>query len=307
MEKICNDKQILNPITNRCVNKNGIIGKKLLIDNEKIHLFWENNSCYIDSILIALFHNKNIDILNYPLIIYKNDKLNLLTKKINNELINLFEIIYKRKKHNTCSILRKTINNFYNKLIKFNPNKQIIDKNENWTNSQLDIFDFLNLFQNIYNIPDDLKFKEGNNINYSNFIFNIPTDLIINKKKLYINKILPSFNIKNNKKIFKTTLLKSDKLFLNIYRNIETFKLDTKIIPAKILKLPDNSFNLYLTSIIIHYGNHHSGHYICLYKSNNKWFEYNDLNNSPIYIGNLNKIIQNNNYISNIVGLLYIK
>jgi len=61
MEKICNDKQILNPITNRCVNKNGIIGKKLLIDNEKIHLFWENNSCYIDSILIALFHNKNID------------------------------------------------------------------------------------------------------------------------------------------------------------------------------------------------------------------------------------------------------
>jgi hypothetical protein len=307
MEKICNDKQILNPITNRCVNKNGIIGKKLLIDNEKIHLFWENNSCYIDSILIALFHNKNIDILNYPLIIYKNYKLNLLTKKINNELINLFEIIYKRKKHNTCSILRKTINNFYNKLIKFNPNKQIIDKNENWTNSQLDIFDFLNLFQNIYNIPDDLKFKEGNNINYSNFIFNIPTDLIINKKKLYINKILPSFNIKNNKKIFKTTLLKSDKLFLNIYRNIETFKLDTKIIPAKILKLPDNSFNLYLTSIIIHYGNHHSGHYICLYKSNNKWFEYNDLNNSPIYIGNLNKIIQNNNYISNIVGLLYIK
>jgi len=83
MEKICNDKQILNPITNRCVNKNGIIGKKLLIDNEKIHLFWENNSCYIDSILIALFHNKNTDILNYPLIIYKNDKLNLLTKKIN--------------------------------------------------------------------------------------------------------------------------------------------------------------------------------------------------------------------------------
>jgi hypothetical protein len=307
MEKICNDKQILNPITNRCVNKNGIIGKKILIDNEKIHLFWENNSCYIDSILIALFHNKNIDILKYPLIIYKNDKLNLLTKKINNELINLFEIIYKRKKHNTCSILRNTINNFYNKLIKFNPDKQIINKNENWTNSQLDIFDFLNLFQNIYNIPDDLKFKEGNNTNYSNFIFNIPTDLIINKKKIYINKILPSFNIKNNKKIFKTTLLKSDKLFLNIYRNMETFKLDTKIIPSNIIKLPENSFNLYLTSIIIHYGNHHSGHYICLYKSNNKWFEYNDLNKSPIYIGNLNKIIQNNNYISNIVGLLYIK
>jgi uncharacterized protein YbbC (DUF1343 family) len=40
MDKICSEKQILNKETKRCVNKNGMIGKKILIKNEKIHLFW---------------------------------------------------------------------------------------------------------------------------------------------------------------------------------------------------------------------------------------------------------------------------
>jgi hypothetical protein len=307
MEKKCNEKQILNPISNRCVNKKGIIGKKLLIQNEKIHLFWNNNSCYIDSFLVALFHNKNKFFLNYPLIIYKNSKLNFLVDSINYQLNILYDIISNRKKNNNCNLLRKNINLFYKKITKINSNIKIIDKNENWTNSQLDIFDLFNLFQHIYNFPNNLKFKEGNNINYSSFIFNIPIDLLINKNIIYIKKIFPSYNIKNNNLIITTTLLKTDMLFLNVFRNLQTFKLDTKIIPANIIKLPENSFNLYLTSLIIHYGNYDSGHFICLYKSNNKWFEYDDLQKSPIYLGSLNKIIQNDNYISNIVGLIYSK
>ena len=81
------------------------------------------------------------------------------------------------------------------------------------------------------------------------------------------------------------------------------------IIPPKILKLPNNSFNLHLTSIIIHYGNFQTGHYICLYNLNGSgmWFEYDDLKNKSLYIGNLSKVIKNENYISNIVGLIYSK
>lgn len=59
MEKKCNDKQILNPKTNRCVKKNGLIAKKIIINNELINLAWKNNSCYLDSLLVALFHNNN--------------------------------------------------------------------------------------------------------------------------------------------------------------------------------------------------------------------------------------------------------
>ena len=64
---------------------------------------------------------------------------------------------------------------------------------------------------------------------------------------------------------------------------------------------------MYLNSIIIHYGNNKSGHYICLYKYYNKWFEYDDLQQKSTYIGSLNKIIQNDNYISNITALVYSK
>jgi hypothetical protein len=308
MEKLCKEKQIYNIETKKCVNKNGIIGKKILIKNEKIHLFWKKHSCYIDSILVALFHNKNI--LNFPLKKYNNEELNNLIHLIHNELIKLFDIISNRKIFNEkyCSLLRKLLSNFYKKLINIHPKtNKIIDIQENWLDSQLDVFDFLDLCEHIFDITNNLKIKEGTNLYFSNLIFNIPIDLLINKNKVFIKKILPSFNIKNDKFIFTTSLLKTDNLFLKIFRNLETSKLNTKLIPSKTLKLPENSFNLYLNSIIIHYGNYKNGHYICLYKYNDKWFEYDDLQNKPTYIGSLNKIIQNDNYTSNIIGLIYSK
>ena len=49
--KECPEKKILNPITNRCVNINGKIGKSILKNNYNINISNENNSCYIDSSL----------------------------------------------------------------------------------------------------------------------------------------------------------------------------------------------------------------------------------------------------------------
>jgi ubiquitin C-terminal hydrolase len=308
--KKCKENKILNPKTNICVNKNGIIGKKIAINNEIIHLYWKNMSCYLDSVLVSLFHDNDINLINYPLIKFKNKNLNIKANNLKNELFNIYEIIAERKinkKKEKCSLLRKIIDDFYNNLIKIYPDKIIIGENENWIDSQLDVFDFLNLYEKIFNIPNNIIFKEGNNLHYSNFFYNIPNELLLNKNKVFIKKILPSFKIKNNDLIIKTTLLKADKLFIKIFRNLHYFKLETKIIPAKTLKLQDNNFDLYLTSLIIHYGNNIGGHYICLYKYNEKWFEYDDMNKSPTYIGSLNKIIQNDNYTSNIVGLIYSK
>ena len=308
--KICDDNKILNPKTNICVKKSGIIGKKLLIYNEKIHLFWKKNSCYLDSVLVSLFHDNDINLINYPLIKFKNQDLNKKASNLKHELLKIYEIIAERKinsKRDKCSLLRKFIDDFYNNLIDIYPDKEIIGKNENWLNSQLDVFDFLNLYEKMFNIPNNITIKEGNNLYNSNFIYNIPTELLLNKNKVFIKNILPSFKIKNNDLIIQTTLLKADKLFLKIFRNLDYFKLETNIIPSKTLKLKNNNFDLHLTSLIIHYGNNEGGHYICLYKFQDKWFEYDDMNNSPTYIGSLNKIIQNHNYTSNIIGLVYSK
>lgn len=288
MEKICNETQILNPVSRRCVKKNGAIGKKILIANEKINIFWERNSCYIDSALLSIFHNKDKFIedvfLKAPLHNYNNE-LSKLGNDIRMELIKIYDIISNRKKDktNNCSLLRKLLNIYYKKFIKLYPNKYIIDRNEDWRKSQLDTFDIFDLF----NIIFDFK--------YDNFLYNIPFDLLIEKKKIFI------------KNIFKKSFLKTNKLLLKIFRNSGTTKINVKIIPSKTIKLPKNSFDLHLSSIIIHYGNIGGGHYICLYKSNNKWFEYDDLKNSPTYIGSLSNIIKNDNYISNIVGIVYSK
>ena len=308
--KNCDNDKILNPKTKKCVKKTGIIGKKIAINNEKIHLFWEKNSCYIDSVLVSLFHDKDINLLNYPLIKFKNKDLNKKAINLKKELLKIYEIIAERKisnKRDKCSLLRDIIDDFYNNLIDIYPDKIIIDEYENWIDSQLDIFDFLNLYEKIFNIPNNITIKEGNNIYNSNLFYNIPNELLLDKNKVFIKNILPSFKIKNNDLIIKTTILKADKLFLKIFRNLFGYKLETKIIPSKTLKLKNNNFELHLTTMIIHYGDQNGGHYICLYKFNNKWFEYDDMNNSPTYIGSLNKIINNDNYISNIVGLIYSK
>ena len=107
--KICKENKILNPKTNICVKKTGILGKKILLDNEIIPIFWENNSCYLDSILVSLFHYNDINNINYPLINFKNKDLNKKAKNIKNELFKIFEIISQRKiskKRNNCSLLR---------------------------------------------------------------------------------------------------------------------------------------------------------------------------------------------------------
>jgi len=286
MAKICKETEILNPVSKRCVKKDGVIGRKILIANEKINIFWERNSCYIDSALLSIFHNKDKFIedilLKAPLHNYKNE-LNKIGNDIRKELIKIYDIISNRKidKINNCSILRKLLNDYYKNFIKIYPNKYIIDKREDWQKSQLDTFDIFDLLNIIFD--------------YNNFVYNIPFDLLIEKKKILI------------KNIFKTSLLKSNKIVLKIFRNSGTTKLNIKVIPSKTIKLPKNSFDLHLTSIIIHFGNIGGGHYICLYKSNNKWFEYDDLHKSPTYIGSLSKIIKNDKYISNIVGLVYSK
>ena len=314
MENKCKDTQIKNPITKRCVNKFGKIGKKLMIMNENINIKWENNSCYSDSLLISLFHKKDLfienELLNAPLIKYDKSDLDDLAMKIKNELNKIYEIIYMRKDNiKTCANLRKLLNNFYKKLVKSFPNKKILDNNDNWTKSQLDVFDLLNLLEKIFDMKKSLIFKEGSNKILTDFSYMIPVDLLINKKKIFIKKIIPNYHLINNNIKKEIIILKGNKLFLKIFRNLGNFKLETMIIPSKILKLPKNSFNLYLTSIIIHYGSYQSGHYICLYNlyGSGLWFEYDDLKNKSVYIGNLSQVIKNENYISNIVGLIYSK
>ncbi len=327
--KICPSHQILNIKTNRCVNKTGIVGKKILNNNKTPnYLKWDNNSCYIDSLLVALFHCKSTfiekNLLNAPINNYDNSILNELGEKIRNELINIYKSVsFGKNDVAYCSLLRKLLDDYYTLLHKIKPKIKIIGSRDNWTISQLDVFDLLEFFTIIFNIKNTTKIIDANNPPfYTNFSNIIPIDFLLSNHILNISDIYPSYDSnynlsqgnvyidsngnKHTTYIKKTEIIKAPFLMIRIPRNIGRMKLSTNIIPAPYLKLKENTQRLNLSSIIIHYGSNKGGHYISLIKHNNKWYEYNDLGTKLIKVGDLSDIINNETYTSNIIGLLYI-
>lgn len=325
-KKECPPNKIINPKTNRCISINGITAKNI-INNKKTfnYLNWENNSCYIDSLFVALFHYKSTfikkEILQAPLNNYGDERLTKIGEMIRTILINIYN-----NKTNTCSILRKLFDKYYKYLKIKNPKIKILSSNDNWTTSQNDIFQLLDFLFIIFKIKNTTKIIDANNPPiYTNFVNMIPIDFLMldNQKKLDINSIYPSYTtrynldssnfyidkygIKHNYYTKKTELLKAPFLIIRISRNIGRIKLKTPIILSPYLKLHENKSKLKLISIIIHYGSNRGGHYICLIKNklNKKWYEYNDLTNRLLKIGSLDDINNNNTYISNAVALVY--
>jgi len=334
--KSCSSNKILNPETNRCVSKYGIIGKKILSQKyikyllRTKYLNWENNSCYMDSLFMALFHIKSSfiekEFLNAPINDFGNRKLKEIGEMIRKQLISIYNTIsgISNEHINSCSLIRIYLDNYYRLLKKIKPKLKIISSNDNWTTTQLDIFELLEFLKIIFNIRNTTKIIDANNPPYNtDFINMIPIDFLLNDV-VNINDIYPSYEtiynldaqnqyidkngIKHYTYVKKTEIIKAPFLIIRISRNIGSTKLNTKIIPKTKLILKENSSRLILNSIIIHYGNNYNGHYISLIKKeNNIWYEYNDLNPLLKPIGTLSDIIRHKNYTNNIVGLIYAK
>jgi hypothetical protein len=331
----CPENKILNIETKRCVLKTGKIGLAILNENKDIKLKYDNyNSCYVDSLLVAFFHFNNKNIYNKffnksSINSFDNKDLKILGNKIQKELLNIYLIINNKGSSSSdkyCSLFRKLIDDYYNIYrTKINTTYKIFfESDDNWVNKQADIFELLNFLSIIFNFKNinDNKILDGNNLYYSNFIIDIPHTYLINKKQIDITEFIPlkidkysldsENKFRNSKGELVTSyekkyeLLKSSSfIFIQIYRNNGLFgeydKLTTIIdFPMKI-KLKENKKELEIKSIIIHYGKS-TGHYICLIRRNNKWFEYNDMSGLNI-IKSDEKIWKK--YKKNIVGLLY--
>jgi len=332
--KECPPDKILNPLTNRCVSLKGTIGKKLQKDKRIVckssFMSWENNSCYLDSLIIALFNKKDRFIEKYLLDAnindYGNDKLKELGNRIKEELKRIYMTIIGTDRNDkyTCVNFRKLLNNYYLILKSIMPKIKLIGSNDNWVSSQLDVFELLEFLFMIFDIKNTTKISDANNPPiYTNFVNMIPIDFILDERKeVKISDIYPSYETmfqlsdknayidkygrKHNYYTKRTEILKADKLLIRVSRNIGSMKLKTRIIPCSSLKFKEGG-KLYLNSLIIHYGSNQGGHYICLFKCNNKWYEYDDLNSKISKIGSLNNIIDNKRYCNNIVGLVYSK
>ena len=290
-------------------------------DCNNIYLYYDgNNSCYIDSLLVSLFNtnNENIKktILDAPLKTYtKYPKLLDIGNKIRNELLSIYEIISSQKEQSEkkeCRNFRLLLQQYYKNYKKYvNKTYDTIE----WTQTQNDYADILTFLPVIFDIPNTLKYKLNDRIEYKYFVDLFSLDELLVTDKIYIKDFYPKYkrtfeseNEYGEIQIFTKTIecLAAPFLFILFNRILLSEKISTRIIPSLKLKLKENKNNLYLNSIIIHRGMKEVGHYTCLYECKGIWYEYDDLNiKNRKKIGSFENIIKNDDYTENISGLLY--
>jgi hypothetical protein len=285
-----------------------------------------NNSCYMDSLFVALFNTNNEFIktilLQSPANVYsKYPKLSIIAEEIRMALLQLYDTISSQQ-HNSkiteCKSIRLLFQQYHNKYKKYiNPKYNKIE----WTKTQNDYMDILTFLVIIFKIPNTIKYKINNRIEYRYFVDSFSIDNLTKNDILYIKDYYPKYkNIieldsgyyddetGELMKYYTETIefLAAPFLFMQFNRNMMNDKINTKIIPVLKLKLKENSVGLYLNSIIIHSGSAYGGHYTCLYECKGIWYEYNDLSSNVIIIGSFENIIKNDDYTRNISALIYL-
>ena len=305
--KDCPNDKILNPITNRCVSKKGKIGTRIIKennnnDNKEINISNENNSCYIDSLLVGLFHFKNRVIYNMFFRIAKME--HKYAERIQAELYYIYKYINKSEdiENKQCNMIRKYLEKYYRFLVSIDDNNRIFFNNrDNWLTKQIDIFELITYFDQIFHFMKNVGVRVGDNKYMKNMIQEIPSYYLIGKKKLDISTLIPNridrydFDSNNYYKNSKGKLIKyyekeynilktNGILIIEIYRNVgDEHKLTTKIAYPNAIKIPGDNKELRLRSIILHKGETvESGHYTALLKRKGKTYEYDDIKETKL-------------------------
>ena len=299
-----------------------------------IPLIFNKNSCYMDSLFVALFIG-DIDKKIYNLIV-NNNSTNPNVIKIRTQLKQIYNVITgKTYKETTCSRLRHNINSFFKEYQAANPNAEETE----WKRSQVDptrLMEFLGIiFNTPYMVTERIStygsltkkiiskdlITGANRKEKSTFIHTISSDIIMGKKKILLKNIFPNrkeivhldrdnlYNINGtmvSTKIKKINVLSAPLIYINIDRLVVGMeKLDTVIVPFQKLKLIDNKLPLYLKSILVHRGNAGGGHYVCVFECKDNWYLYDDLESNIESIGKFQDLLNRDDILENSKAFIY--
>jgi len=230
----------------------------------------ENNSCYINSILVALFAMP-YEYLTQKILLNDHDKPLSLTL----QSIVLSMRIFNNKVL-TSSDLRL-------KLSKYKPfNGYLKGETE-------DTYEFFsNLFSlfKVYTQAVEEKYKNSGKVEITE-TESIPSvlvnlELFIKYKVFNLNEFdfeYEQFTTDDNVRIVKIIKFKNPKFLAINILHARTLNFETKVIPSERLKTYPN---LSLISIILF--NKFIRHYTCVYRVVDKWYEYDDLRCSSIQL-----------------------
>ena len=270
----------------------------------------KKDGCYLDSLLIAIMHRKNdilTNILESDLPYDGRLKVAKIAKQIKTELQNIYNHVQSNNDSIICSTLRDLFKQF-DESYKDKINKNI--EEINWISEQQEPLDVIILFERIFKLSQNIKKRiiaTDGDIIFDKSTFSVLID-IENDSPIdlhnYISKHVENINNKT-----KTTIYESSKgMIIHIKRgyvsNDQKLKKKNKVKYYETLQT-ENGKTLELISIIVHHGsNVYSGHYTCLIKKDNIWYEFDDLKDNMIYIGNFKDI---SSYVSqNAVDFIYI-
>lgn len=186
-----------------------------------IHILNENNSCYLDSLLVALFHKQNPYIYK---IFFDSEINHKKHTELYNKALNIREElqdknllitgITKTNSYKYCRQLRKMLNDYKSIYNKTFPNRKLEDND--WQRQQSDPVQTLQFLDIIFGFPYKSKFRIqnwGTNDSLSksklsdivshrsplntreenrNFIYSINGDELFGKEKINLKEFLPS-------------------------------------------------------------------------------------------------------------------
>jgi len=264
-----------------------------------------SNSCYIDSTIFSLFHTPNKYIKN---ILIKNnikvdDKLYKIKKNIREEILTLYNDLHKNyNKDSKCSHLRSLFSSFDKQYKQIH---NIKSQSIEWTHSQQEPRDVINMILKIFDTPQTIKVKviTKSDKRIEKRWFNDPIidiDVLMSHRKIYLKDYFPKnteiYTLENDIKFKKISeIIDSNFLIINITRNfLNEEKIITPVIPEEHITLT-NKKQLNCASILIHLGNGTSGgHYTCVFKyfKDDKWYHYDDMNNEYKLIGSFTDMLK---------------
>jgi len=280
-------------------------------------LSYDANSCYMDSLLMSLFFNKNkfidqeifkdTNVLTQRYIVCKNEKNKDISlkeqqnnvKKIQTELKNIRRSIRGKNDIKNCSTLRTLINNCRGSQSFHKRTEQDAGEFLKYLFGIFNVRESMVIEKHIKYIIDSSVDKEVKNIYKSYPIIDITsTELDELGKKSYnlssfINKhektLFDDKNLVENKysiKIEDERVLESPIIIFNIHRiDLDKKFIKKKLYPSRILFLPGlktlslKTLSLKTLSLKAIVVHDGEGHYICYFNSKGNWYYYNDLNN----------------------------
>lgn len=340
-EKVCPEGKMLNPKTNRCIKDPHYADR--VCKDMNISLSNINNSCYLDSIIVALFHGSkntmkgvflNADPQEY------NPNLTKIALQIKEELNSIYATMISKSSHTDvtyCTHLRGLLQRYQEEYHKTVSKIEKID----WIRAQSEPLDFIKMFNIIFKVPDEVTYKQeswGTNSKgktlalksmtkitdtmiRTNFVDVIDIDVLmkgdVKIKDLYPKRITDTvfdadnlwkpngYDIEFSRRYEKKTYVETPYLHIHVNRLAMDDKLDAQVIPVIKIKSKENL--IYIRSIIVHHGSANGGHYTCLYECNGTWFVYDDMKSKTQEIGSFDNLLsyKDGYYLRNCTDMLY--